>query len=430
MTGDAADDLLASWRRIANTQLSAGSRFSSACEQRQAKGISFRLCLLTPGEQHPLRDWEERLSQFLSEYLFEVAIERGVSFATTSNLDDADIVIVFPLSNDVQVFCVEFAKVQSRASRMLICVPDGDDGKLYCRFARETYGVATVTVPVDKLVQGEECRFGVDVLRHCADYLMKKVATSVRKLRIENTVVILIHGIRTRAMWQGEVRNALESSGLVAIPTNYNKFDVVRFLLPFDNLKLVPFRRVDADIRSAKKKFQEGHISLLAHSFGTYITGKLLLSAEHTFDRIVLCGSVLRSDFDFDSADGKFSAIVNEIGCRDIWPALAARFSRVYGPTGSFGFNRGNFVKDRKHSQYGHSHFLNREFCERFWVPYFCDGNREEPGDIGATPTRFVRFIDGMWFTIILWVCLALLLALPLWWFGLILFGALRRLLP
>ena len=109
---------------------------------------------------------------------------------------------------------------------------------------------------------------------------------------------------------------------------------------------------------------------------------------------------------------------------------MAAKFSRAYGPTGSFGLNRGNFVKDRKHSRHGHSHFLNREFCERFWVPYFCDGDRDEPGDIGATPARIVRFVDGIWFALILWLCLALLVALPFWWLRQTFFGARGRLLP
>jgi hypothetical protein len=187
---------------------------------------------------------------------------------------------------------------------------------------------------------------------------------------------------------------------------------------------------VEAEVRSARKRFPDGHISLLAHSFGTYISGKLLSSAEHKFDRIVFCGSVLRSDFDFASAEGRFCTIINEIGCRDIWPALAATISRSYGPTGSFGFNRGNFVEDRKHSKCGHSHFLNREFCVRFWVPYFSDGRLDEPGDPGATPSRLVRFVDGMWFAMIFWGGVTYLVALALWLLVSAIFVAFRSLVP
>jgi hypothetical protein len=430
MRAGATDALIASWKSVLNSYLSPGSLFSIAKEQMQAKKITFRVRILTPEETHPLRQWEAGLCKLLSEYGFEVSNERGVHLTSASGFDDIDVVIVLPLSGDLQVFCVEFAKVRSSASKMLICVPEADHGSLYCRSAREAYGVATVALPVHKLAQGKECRFGIDVVRHCADDLMKKVAATIRKLRIESTVVILIHGIRTRAMWQSDIKAALENSGLVALPTNYNKFDIVRFLLPFNKLRLAPLQKVEAEIRSAQRKFQDGQISVLAHSFGTYLTGNLLSSSEFSFDRIVFCGSVLRSDFDFDSARGRFKGIVNEIGCRDIWPALAARISRSYGPTGSFGFNRGNFVEDRKHAKYGHNHFLNREFCERFWIPYFCDGRRNDPGDVGAMPASFVRFVDGMWFTILMWGSAALLCAYPLWWLGHLALQAKRSLFP
>lgn len=427
MVGNTPDALLANWKDIVNKYLSAGSRFSSVREHLKSVGIGFNVCILAP-EQHELLEWVSKLKTFLSEYKFDVVIQHGVSFADVrgSTFDGVDLLIIFPLSNAIQFFCVEFAKEQSCASRMLVCVPEGDGDQIYCRALRESYGVETVTLPVRELLEGEHCRFGVDVVKRCADYLATKGTASIRQLRIQNTVVILVHGIRTRAFWQGPVKKALEISGLIAIPTNYEKFDVVRFLSPFETCKRLPIQKVEAEVRSARKRFSDAHISLLAHSFGTYITGKLLLSREHTFDRVAFCGSVLRSDFDFASAEGGFSKIVNEVGCHDIWPALAAKLSYVYGPTGSFGFNRGAFVEDRKHANCGHSHFLNAEFCERFWVPYFRDDSPEEPGDVGAMPSRLVRFIDSIWF----WVCVAILIALALWALGFVNFFAVRLLVP
>jgi pimeloyl-ACP methyl ester carboxylesterase len=255
---------------------------------------------------------------------------------------------------------------------------------------------------------------------------MNRVAAVAKQLSIQNTVVVLIHGIRTRAMWQGDIKNALEAAGLVAIPTNYNKFDFIRFLLPFDRLRLAPIRKVEGDIKAIRKKFPTGQISLLAHSFGTWIVGKLLSSTEQSFYRLAFCGSLLRSDFDFAAADGKFSKIVNEIGCRDVWPALAARVSWGYGPTGSFGFNRGPFVEDRRHSKYGHSQFLTRAFCERFWVPFFCDSEHKELGDVDATPSAWLIFVDGFPFLKTLaWGSPTLLALWIVWRYGLAAFAAL-----
>jgi hypothetical protein len=115
MIGGAADALLAKWTKIANTQLQPGSPFSSACEQRRSKGIRFNVRILTPGEQHELSELEPALTRFLSHFGFDVAVEHGVHFTHSlgSDFDDTDLLIVFPLSNDVENFCVHFAMEQS-----------------------------------------------------------------------------------------------------------------------------------------------------------------------------------------------------------------------------------------------------------------------------------------------------------------------------
>jgi hypothetical protein len=53
---------------------------------------------------------------------------------------------------------------------------------------------------------------------------------------MKSPVVILIHGIRTRALWQDELRKSLQKDGFVVQPTNYGYWDVVRFLLPWQPL--------------------------------------------------------------------------------------------------------------------------------------------------------------------------------------------------
>jgi pimeloyl-ACP methyl ester carboxylesterase len=387
--------LVTSWKTITDPQLAANGPFLDARVQKDQKGIKFNVRIITRGGEHDLLPLEEKLAIFLNEYGFNANLEQGVSVSnfTKSYFDDTDIIIIFPLSDDIEAFCVELAK--DHASRMIVCIPNGNDGKIYCRLIREKYCVETVTLLAHDSAQGKYCRCGIDIAKHCANYLMKKVSESIRQLRVQNTVVILIHGIRTRALWQGEVRQALEKTGLVAIPTNYKKLDVIRFLLPFRWTKETSVRRVENDVRSARKRFPEADLAVLAHSFGTFITGRLLLNQEHKFGRIALCGSILPIDFDFASAESRYSEIVNEVGSRDIWPAVAAKIGWGYGPTGSFGFNRA-FVRDRRHASFGHSSFLNADFCNTFWVPYFCDGSLENAGDTGASPSLGVRIVDNI----------------------------------
>lgn len=387
-----ADSLITSWKTVADSQLAVSGPFLEARAQKDQKDIKFNVRIITLGGQHDLLPLEKKLATFLSEYGFNANIDQGVSASnlTKSYFDGTDIIIIFPLSDDIEAFCLELAK--DHASRMIVCVPKGNDGKTYCRLIREKYGVETVTLLAHDSAQAGHCRCGIDLAKHCANYLMKKVNETIRQLRVQNTVVVLIHGIRTRALWQGPVRQALEKAGLVAIPTNYKKLDVLRFLLPFEFTKRSTLRRVENDVNAVKKKFPEADLAILAHSFGTFITGRLILNPEHKFNRIALCGSILPIEFNFAPAASRFSEIVNEVGCRDIWPAVAAKFGRRYGPTGSFGFNR-PFVRDRRHATFGHSSFLNAEFCNRFWVPYFCDGHMEA-GDTEAPPSFGVRAVD------------------------------------
>jgi hypothetical protein len=44
-----------------------------------------------------------------------------------------------------------------------------------------------------------------------------------------------------------------------------------------------------------------------------------------------------------------------------------------YGSAGTYGFNR-PAVRDRWHNGKAHSDFLNRDFCQIYWVPFLRDG--------------------------------------------------------
>jgi len=53
-------------------------------------------------------------------------------------------------------------------------------------------------------------------------------------------VVILVHGIRTRAAWQDVLRAKLEAHGIQVELTNFGYFDLLRFLLPFKGSEKSP----------------------------------------------------------------------------------------------------------------------------------------------------------------------------------------------
>src|SRR5271166_4684228 len=167
-----------------------------------------------------------------------------------------------------------------------------------------------------------------------------------------NQMVLLIHGIRTQADWGPMVRSKLEIPGQVeVVPIKYGYFDALRFWFPFWTRRR-PVEHVYTQIRVAlqrsRKTHPEAKLSIIAHSFGTYVVGKIL---QRHFDlhihRLILCGSVLPQDFPWEQYQGRFDdkRAINECGKADIWPVLAKSLSWGYGASGTHGLvNEGSGI--------------------------------------------------------------------------------------
>lgn len=188
-------------------------------------------------------------------------------------------------------------------------------------------------------------------------------------------VVILVHGIRDFALWQSNVRAALEEEGFKIEATNYGRLNVLQFLLPFPYFRKQASETVWNQIRIIKQNNETSPLSIIAHSFGTYVIAHLMREKfDVKFHRVIFCGSVVRYDFPFEQFQNRFSPpIVNEVGTRDIWPAIAESVTVGYGSAGTYGFRR-PLVRDRWHNGAHHGFFLNTEFCKKFWVPFLRDG--------------------------------------------------------
>jgi hypothetical protein len=139
------------------------------------------------------------------------------------------------------------------------------------------------------------------------------------------------------------------------------------------------------------------HIALddIAHSFGTYILANILFRA---FDliayRVVFCGSVVKYNFPFHQIADRFTTpILNEVGAKDIWPAMAESITWGYGSAGTYGF-RGPRVRDRWHPGARHNYFLDPKFCRQYWIPFFRDGKIVESEADPENPACWVQAIS------------------------------------
>ena len=193
-------------------------------------------------------------------------------------------------------------------------------------------------------------------------------------------IILLVHGIRTHAWWQGELRSLIEEKlDATVIPLKYGYFDVVRFWCPFGICRQGPIRRLHKDLREVINQFRDRDISIIAHSYGTYAISQILLEYEDIkLNSLVLCGSIIPASFPWARIKDQIKqtvmreAVLNECGTKDIWPVLATATTWGYGNSGTYGFGSPQ-VTDRTHAM-PHSGYLNKEFASKFWLPFLKQG--------------------------------------------------------
>jgi len=192
---------------------------------------------------------------------------------------------------------------------------------------------------------------------------------------IRKKLVLLVHGIRTRALWQKRIEPQLRNDNTVVEAVGYRYFNVFEFLSPLWTRKKA-IEKVQWRIEKAIDDHPEHELILLAHSFGTYCVARILQSTPRIKPtRIILCGSVEDDDFRWDLLRQQ-PKVVNECGTRDIWPCLARSSTWGYGSAGTFGFKTPG-ITDRYHA-IPHSGFFEDGFARKYWAPFIADGTLVE----------------------------------------------------
>ena len=191
-------------------------------------------------------------------------------------------------------------------------------------------------------------------------------------LRTKRKVIISLHGIRTRGLWQKDLSPLLSEQGWTYYPLDYGSF----WLLPF---VLGVFRR--RKIEWFRDRYQEIHSrcpdvvpSIIAHSFGSWIVCKAIQKYEHLrFDKVILAGSVVPDSFDWRTVyqRNQITTVRNDRAQKDVW----ARFSKfIAWGTGSSGFRgfsqREQCVVERIYPEYGHSSVFGHDHYIGEWIPF------------------------------------------------------------
>lgn len=216
---------------------------------------------------------------------------------------------------------------------------------------------------------------------------------------MSDPVVILLHGIRTAGAWQTRVKTIFEAeTDATVIPIKYGYFDLLRFVAPSKTIRSGPVVKVRRELQQVLKDHPGRQIIVFAHSFGSYVISRVLNEERDIkIDRLILCGSVVDTDFDWPRVGEQITdyksggnRIINECGARDVLPVLASSVTWGYGSSGTFGMGTGG-VLDRFHS-FGHSGFFEEAFVRKYWLPIIKDEkvvSTEADRDISRSPWYF-----------------------------------------
>ena len=159
-----------------------------------------------------------------------------------------------------------------------------------------------------------------------------------------------------------------------------------------------------AELEKAKTAISncpDGRLSVIAHSYGTYVITEILASKlDLKLHRLLFCGSIVRRRYPWHAIGDRIAAhptlagkknVLNDYGLRDVWPVLAKCLSWGYGDTGRHKFGKAEVI-DRGHDL-DHSGFFTKkapdtslapgeQFVREFWKPWF------ETGEVVRSPVN------------------------------------------
>ncbi|PKM37565.1 MAG: hypothetical protein CVV06_05120 [Gammaproteobacteria bacterium HGW-Gammaproteobacteria-10] len=214
---------------------------------------------------------------------------------------------------------------------------------------------------------------------------------------VKSHAVLLVHGIRTRAGWSGRVQEELQNASpkLTPMLIGYGFFDVVRFLLPLRKWRAQAAETVWKKSQAVFANENFDKVSIIAHSFGSWIVTYLLMRKKIRVYRLILCGCVVDANFDWNEevtakivgpplTGTVLRKVLNDVGTRDIWPLLAQAATWGFGSSGRCGFQH-PLVEDRCHAV-DHSGFFEPGFAVTSWAPVLLDESLPSGTDFMRDP--------------------------------------------
>lgn len=207
-------------------------------------------------------------------------------------------------------------------------------------------------------------------------------------------VVLSLHGIRTRGKWQKDLTRSLNEAGFVHEPLDFGFFRALSLLNPRSRRKRVDWflEQYTAAIGGLNAR-----PSIIAHSFGSYLVARTLQIYKHvTFDKVILCGSIVRRDFPWSKIIERkqVSQVLHDYGKLDVWARLVEWVVSDAGQSGLHGFRdlANGQVVEQCHPEFRHSDYFFKLNYRENWIPFLRGTHKAENTDLTPAPPSW-RFL-------------------------------------
>lgn len=202
-------------------------------------------------------------------------------------------------------------------------------------------------------------------------------------------LVIPIHGIRSDGGWIPKFTFLASTAGWAVAPFVYGYESGLILRDESRKAEVVDeFRLFLGEIR----KTYHGSISVVAHSFGTYIVGRYLQTAGdlvETFGGVVLAGSILNTSYDWSPLleQETVNMVMNTRSDNDEWVKMLPdggfkHFASdpLMGRAAVDGFSTGHTrLKERESSLLKHGNMFESDVIIRLWLPFLALAEKLTP---------------------------------------------------
>jgi hypothetical protein len=199
--------------------------------------------------------------------------------------------------------------------------------------------------------------------------------------RRDPLVVITLHGIKTRGVWQKELIPILHDAGYKTVPLDYGNFLALQLIIPSQRQKKIDWFRDKYDQVCDRERVARP--SVIAHSFGTYLVARAMQKYSPVkFDRVIFCGAIVQKEYPWNNlfSNDQIRAVLNDFGRMDFWAGIVTWCVADAGASGREGFSE---LADGKVSQIEHPEFHHGDYFfignyKDSWIPFLIEAPQRE----------------------------------------------------